>query len=239
MKQYDMEEEKVKLHRPSNDADFKQSKLEKDIMAYVVLFQCSKATAYALFNPHLTDRDGKLNKAGQKECRMFFSHPKNEEYMEALSAHLKSLMKGTNVAIASSELSDDRIDNAFKVFLKQAIEDIENGKEIDNDTFKILMELFKKLGRFKDDVEQQIKPIRVLPTRCKSECRYRAFVETHKAEGILFDDCDYCKARVFAEEHGFKYDPCTVLDVPQSVIDEIDSKNDVKLTDILSGKVEN
>lgn len=234
-----MEEEKVKLHRPSNDADFKQSKLEKDIMAYVVLFQCSKATAYALFNPHLTDRDGKLNKAGQKECRMFFSHPKNEEYITALEKHLTSLMKGAKVSAASSELSDDRIDNAFKAFLKQAIEDIENGKEIDNDTFKILMELFKKLGRFKDDVEQQIKPIRVLMTRC-SECRYRNTVESAVLNGQMLDMCAYCKCRKIAEEHGYRFnDGKDLLDIPKEIIAELESKNDVKLLDILNGKVQN
>ena len=95
------------------------------------------------------------------------------------------------------------------------------------------------MNLLKDEVERVAPPVRVLMARCKSECRYRKFCETAKIEGMIIDDCDYCKARKFAEEHGFVYDPCTVLDLPDDVIIEIDSHNDVKLLDILDGKVEN
>ena len=113
------------------------------------------------------------------------------------------------------------------------------GSNLDPDSVKTIVEVFKKMNLLKDDVEQEIRPVRVLPARCKSECRYRLFVETAKAEGQIVDDCDYCKARAYAEEHGFKYDPCTVLNLPEDVVTKIDEYNDVKLTDILSGKVEN
>lgn len=233
-------EEKVKFHRPPNNDDFKQGKVEKDVLSFVCLYGYSNATAYALFHPELCDRDGKLNKAGQRECRMFFSHPNNIAYMNALKAHLSAVTKGMAATSSGSmDLSDERIDKAFRAFLEQAIRDIENGKEIDNDTFKILMELFKKLGRFKDDVEQEMRPIRALPSRC-SECRYRIGVESAVADGSMLDMCAYCKCRNIAEEHGYRFnDGKDLLEIPQEVIDGLESKNNVRLEDILSGKIEN
>ncbi len=55
----------------------------------------------------------------------------------------------------------------------------------------------------------------------------------------MFDECQYCKARKMAEQNGFKYDPTKLLDIPDEVIEEIDSKNNVRLLDILDGKIEN
>ena len=233
------QEEKVKLCRPGNDEEFKQGKVEKDLMSFYVIFKCPKSAAYALFYPHLADKNGRLNEAGRRECRMFFSHPKNEEYMAALEAHLKSLMKGARISTASSELSDERIDKAYQSFLKQTIEDIENGKEMDNDTKKLFMELFKKLGRFKDDVEQEIKPLRFLPARC-GECRYRIGVESAVLDGEILDMCAYCKARKCAEEHGYRFNEGKdLLEIPKEIVAELESKNNVRLEDILNGQIEN
>lgn len=207
----EQKDELIKFHRPPNNDEFKQSKVEKDTLAFQVLYGYPNATAYALFNPHLCDRDGKLNKAGQRECRMFFSHPNNIAYMDALKAHLSAVTKGMSVSSGSVDLSDERIDKAFRAFLEQAITDIENGKEIDNDMFKILMELFKKLGRFKDDVEQVEAPRRYLPERCGS-CLYCSFVESHVESGEIENACLRCKALKVAQEQGFVYDEKTLLE---------------------------
>lgn len=206
----EQKDEPIKFHRPPNNDDFKQSKKEKDILSITVLMSYSNSTAYALYHPELCDRDGRLNKAGQRECRMFFSHPNNIAYMDALKAHLSAVTKGMTVSSGSVYLSDERIDKAFRAFLEQAITDIENGKEIDNDMFKILMELFKKLGRFKDDVEQVEAPRRYIPLRC-SECDYRSFVESYIETGQIENSCLRCKALDIAKEHGFSYDPKNLL----------------------------
>lgn len=107
------------------------------------------------------------------------------------------------------------------------------------DEMEAVAKLADRVGMFNGEAVEEIAPIRFLPARCKSECRYRLFVEGLKAEGKVFDDCEYCKAKKFAESNGFKCDPCSLLDIPQEVIDEIDSKNEVKLSDILSGRIEN
>lgn len=234
----EQKDEPIKFHRPPNNDEFKQSKKEKDMMAYTVLFQCPNSTAYAFFNPEVCDKNGKLNKAGQSLCRQFFSHPNNIAYMDALKAHLSAVTKGMTVSSGSVDLSDERIDKAFRAFLEQAITDIENGKEIDNDMFKILMELFKKLGRFKDDVEQETRPLRFLPERCFSSCRYRLFVENAVKGGAVLDECQFCKALAYANENGYKDDSTKRLDIPKEVLDA-EPENTVKTLDILSGKIDN
>lgn len=228
----------IKLHRPSNDADFKQSKLEKDIMSYVLLFQCSKQVAYALFNPHLVDNDGKLNKAGQRECRQFFSHPKNEEYMLALEAHLSALMSGTKITTSDNSIDDVRKDRALKSLLNQAMSLVESGENLDPDTVRTIADVFKRLGVLKEEVEAEIKPLRFLPERCFSGCRYRLFVENAVKGGSVIDECQYCKALAYATENGYKDDSTKRLGIPKEMLDA-EPENTVKTLDILSGKVDN
>lgn len=206
-------EEKVKFHRPPNNDDFKQGKDEKDMMSYVVLFQCSNSTAFALFNSHLTDKSGKLNSAGQKACRQFFSHPNNIAYMDALREHLAALMKGARI-VTNDTIDDTRKDNALKSLLNQAMSLVEKGEDLDAESLKTISEIFKKVGLLKDDVEVQEAPRRYLPARCHSECAYRLFVESHVESGEIINECDFCRTRKFAEENGWQFDPTKNLDLP-------------------------
>jgi hypothetical protein len=233
------ETEKMQFHRPANNDEFKQSKLEKDILVFPLLYGCSNATAYALFHPELCDRNGKLNKAGQRECRMFFSHPNNIAYMDAMRAHLEALTKGTVKTLSADAINDSRKDNALKSLLNQAMSLVEKGEDLDVESLKTISEIFKKVGLLKDEVEQEIRPIRVLPERCGS-CRMRIFTESMVSEGKVLDMCQWCKARRCAEEHGYRFnDGKDLLEIPKEVIEELESKNNVRLEDILSGKIEN
>lgn len=208
----EQKDEPIKFHRPPNNDEFKQSKLEKDVLSFVCLYSYSNATAYALFNPHLCDRDGKLNKAGQRECRQFFSHPNNIAYMDALKAHLSAVTKGGKV-IKSDSIDDTRKDNALKSLLNQAMSLVEKGEDLDAESLKTISEIFKKVGLLKDDVEVQEAPRRYLPERCGS-CLYRSFVESHVESGEIENACLRCKALKLAQENGFKYDEKTLLEQP-------------------------
>lgn len=233
------ETEKIQFHRPANNDDFKQSKLEKDILVFPLLYACSNATAYALFHPELCDRNGKLNKAGQRECRMFFSHPNNIAYMDAMRAHLEVLTKGTVKIATSDVINDSRKDNALKVLVNRALSLMEKGEDLDPETIKLIADIAVKLKLIKEDVEQQIPPIRVLMERC-SRCRFRIGVESLVLDGKVLDMCAYCKCRRIAEEHGYRFnDGKDLLEIPKEVIDELESKNNVRMEDILSGKIEN
>lgn len=231
------ETEKIQFHRPANNYDFKQSKLEKDILVFPLLYGCSNSTAYALFHPELCDRNGKLNNAGQRECRMFFSHPNNIAYMEAMREHLDGLVKVVKIT-TSGTIDDTRKDNALKSLLNQAMLLVEKGEDLDAESLKTISEIFKKVGLLKDDVEQEIRPVRFLPERCFSSCRYRLFVENAVKGGSVIDECQYCKALAYATENGYRDDSTKRLDIPKEVLDA-ELENTVKTLDILSGKVEN
>lgn len=211
------ETEKIQFHRPSNNDEFKQTKAEKDMMSYVVLYGCSNVTAYGLFNRHLLDNSGKLNKAGQSECRMFFSHPNNIAYMEAMRAHLEALTKGAVKVVSNDTINDSRKDNALKNLLNQAMSLVEKGEDLDADSLKTISEIFKKVGLLKDEVEVQESPRRYLPCRCLTECAYRLFVESHVENGEIINECDFCRTRRFAEENGWHYDPTKNLDLPEEL----------------------
>lgn len=231
--------EKIQFHRPANNDDFKQTKAEKDMMSYVVLYGCSNSTAYALFNRHLLDKNGKLNKAGQSECRMFFSHPNNIAYMDAMRAHLETLTKGTVKVASSDVINDSRKDNALKVLVNRALSLMEKGEDLDPETIKLIADIAVKLKLVKEDVEQQIPPVRVLMERC-SRCRFRIGVESLVLDGKVLDMCAYCKCRRIAEEHGYRFnDGKDLLDIPKEVVADLEAKNDVKLEQILKGEIEN
>lgn len=236
------ETERLLPNRPIPDTS-KIPASDKDMLSYAIAFAIPNQKAFALWHPEFLDSSGKLNKTGRAACTQFFTYSKNREYADSYAAYLKAFLskKESGVKSETSAIIDDaRKDNARVALYNKVIRLIEGDDELDPDTLKIAVDMAKKLSIVADDVEEQvIKPVRFLPTKCKSECRYRAFVETQVLEGRVFDDCSYCRARAYAEEHGFKYDPCKLLDVPQEVIDELDSKNDVKLEQILQGKIEN
>lgn len=236
------ETERLLPNRPIPDTS-KIPASDKDLLSYAIAFSIPNQKAFALWHPEFLDSSGKLNKTGRAACTQFFTYSKNREYADSYAAYLKAFLskKESGVKSETSAIIDDaRKDNARVALYNKVIRLIEGDDELDPDTLKIAVDMAKKLSIVADDVDEQvIKPIRVLPTKCKAECRYRAFVETQVLEGRIFDDCSYCRARAYAEEHGFKYDPCKLLDVPQDVIDELDSKNDVKLEQILKGEIEN
>lgn len=209
----EQKDEPIKFHRPPNNDEFKQSKKEKDMMAYTVLFQCPNSTAYAFFNPEVCDKNGKLNKAGQSLCRQFFSHPNNIAYMDALKAHLSAVTKGGKVVKVTDD-SDSRKDNALKVLVNRALSLMEHGEDLDPETIKLIADIAVKLKLVKEEQEEQERPRRYIPVRCRQECAYRLFVESHIEGGDIISECDYCRTRKFAEDNGWHFDPTKNLDLP-------------------------
>lgn len=220
-----MADERLLPNRPIPD-ESKIPAADKDMIAYVVAFNVPNQKAFALWHPEFLDSSGKLNKTGRAACTQFFNYSKNREYADAYKRTLAEFLerKGSNVSI-DVELSEDRIDNAYKNLLRLAIEDLERGSVVDNDTYKLYMELFKKLGRFKDEVEEQEAPRRYLPERC-SACSYRCFVESNVEGGKIINECDFCRTRRFAEENGWHYDPTKNLDLPEELTKQNNNSNE-------------
>lgn len=214
---------------------------DRDCLSYTVAFNVPNERAFALFHPEFLDEQGKLTKVGKTQCRQFFSYARNKEYADAYRNTLESFFeKGRMVAAnISSDINDSRKDKVLKQLLGQAMSLVEGGEGLDPDTMKTVVEVFRKLGILKDEVEEEIKPLRFLPERCSS-CRANIFVQSAVSNGQILDMCAYCKCRKTAEEHGYRFnDGKDLLDIPKEIIDDLEAKNNVKLEDIINGKCPN
>lgn len=206
-----MADERLLPNRPNPDTS-KIPASDKDMIAYMVAFSIPNQRAFALWHPEFLDSSGKLNKTGRAACTQFFNYAKNREYADSYAAYLKEFLSGDKGKSETHliEVDENRKDKALKSLLNQAMSMVESGDTLDPDTLKVLTEIFKKLGILKDEVEVQEAPRRYIPLRC-SECDYRSFVESYIETGQIENSCLRCKALDLAKEHGFRYDPKTLL----------------------------
>lgn len=236
-----MAETRLIPSRPTND-NSKIPAADKDMIAYAIAFGVPNQKAFALWHPDMLDVSGKLNKAGRQACTHFFNYNKNREYADMYKATLADFLerKGTARTEVATVIDDARKDNARVALYNKVIRLIEGDEDLDPDTLKIAVDMAKKLSIVADDTEEQIvKPIRFLPTRC-GECRYRIGMESAVLNGEILDMCQWCKARKCAEEHGFRFnDGKDLLEMPKEIIEELESKNNTRLEDILSGEIDN
>lgn len=133
--------------------------------------------------------------------------------MDALKAHLSAVTKGGKVTKTADD-SDSRKDNALKVLVNRALSLMEHGEDLDPETIKLIADIAVKLKLVKEEQEEQERPRRYIPVRCRQECAYRLFVESHIEGGDIISECDYCRTRKFAEDNGWHFDPTKNLDLP-------------------------
>lgn len=205
--------------KPKNDDEFTTlRKGEKEIVVYAVLCQTDNQTAFVRFHPEYAVSVGKtspkyaLSDLGKRECKNFWSYPKVRAYREAYEQTLAEFLgrKQTSRNV-DTEIDDNRIEGALKKLLNQTIGLLDNGDNLDPDSVKTIVEVFRKMNLLKDEVEQQEAPRRYLPERC-SACLYKSFVESHVESGEIENACLRCKALKVAQEHGFHYDPTNLLE---------------------------
>lgn len=235
------ETERLLPNRPNPD-DSRIPAADKDLIVYSIAFSIPNQKAFALWHPEFLDSSGKLNKTGRAACTQFFTYSKNREYADSYAAYLKEFLskKKSGVKPETSAIIDDaRKDNARVALYNKVIRLIEGDDELDPDTLKIAVDMAKKLSIVADDVEnQEVKPVRFLPERCFSGCRYRLFVENAVKGGAVIDECQFCKALAYATENGYKDDATKRLNIPKEILNA-EPDNTVKTLDILSGKIEN
>lgn len=226
--------------RPLNDGDFTAIKAnDRDCLSYAVAFNVPNERAFSLFHPEFLDESGKLTKVGKSQSKQFFSYAKNKEYADAYRETLAEFLN-RGVAV-NSDMESEEIDGdaLARKILSDLAAMVKNGRIQDFEILKIATDILNKYGVLKGSEERVIPPIRVLPERC-STCRYRIGVESAVSDGMMLDMCAYCKARKYAEEHGYRFnDGKDLLEIPKEVIAELESKNNVKMEDILSGRAEN
>lgn len=223
-----------------NKTDFPQvKKLDRQIIRAAVLLGLDNQTAFALYHPECLNGLGRLNDAGKKENSHFWSYGKNREYREVYEKCVEEYINGGKAddSFNAEEAIDG--DALARKILSDLAAMIKNGRIQDYEVLKIATDILNKYGVLKGSEEKQIPPIRVLPSRC-SECRMRIAVESMVLNGELLDMCQYCKCRHIAEDTGYRFnDGKNLLEIPQEVIAELESKNNVKLTDILEGRIPN
>lgn len=226
--------------RPQNDGDFTAIKAnDRDCLSYSVAFNVPNERAFALFHPEFLDESGKLTKVGKSQSKQFFSYAKNKEYADSYRETLAEFLN-RGVAV-NSDMESEEIDGdaLARKILSDLAAMVKNGRIQDFEILKIATDILNKYGVLKGSEERVIPPIRVLPERC-STCRYRIGVESAVSDGLILDMCAYCKARKCVEEHGYRFnDGKDLLEIPQNVVTELESKNNVKLEDVLSGKCPN
>lgn len=217
-------------------------KKKRRIIAYAVLFGLGNQEAFMHFHPEFLDSSGKsMNNTGKTESRQFWGYGKVKDYREQYEKELAEFLGQSTrrqTAEVAGEIDESRKDKALKSLLNQAMSLVEGSGDLDAETIKMCSDIFTKLGLIKATEVQQDRPLRFLPERCGS-CRARIFVESAVANGEVLDMCLYCKARHTAEENGYQFESNNLLDIPKEVIAEIEAKNDVRVSDILSGKIEN
>lgn len=225
--------------RPLNDGDFTAIKAnDRDCLSYAVAFNVPNERAFSLFHPEFLDEQGKLTKVGKSQSKQFFSYAKNKEYADAYRQTLAEFLN-RGVAV-NSDMESEEIDGdaLARKILSDLAAMVKNGRIQDFEILKIATDILNKYGVLKGSEERVIPPIRFLPERCFSSCRYRLFVENAVKGGSVIDECQYCKALAFANENGYKDDSTKRLDIPKEILDA-EPENTVKTVDILSGKVEN
>ncbi len=209
------------------------SKDDMDLLTYFVLFRVSKEGAFARFYPEYAYSNGKLTDRGKAKCKEYFAHAEHVKYIDAYKQTLQEFCGGTDSGYERVvEITDARKEKALTKLLKRAIE-LAESRDVDPDTLKTITEIFKRLNILKEEEDKVLPPVRYLPARCKSECAYRLYCESAITNLEMINGCNYCKALQCAKENGFEYNPTSLLDVPQEIIDKIDKKNNVDLNEII------
>ena len=215
-------------------------KVDRQVVAYAVLFGVGNQDAFMRFHPEYLDASGKqMNPAGKKASSQFWNYGKVKDYRQIYEEELAEFLGQSTAVVAYDDNEVIDGDALARKILSDLAAMIKNGRIQDYEVLKIATDILNKYGVLKGSEEKVIAPIRVLPSRC-SECRYRIGVESMVLNGQMLDMCTYCKCRKIAEEHGYRFnDGKDLLEIPQEVIADLESKNDVKLLDILDGKVQN
>lgn len=186
--------------RPKDRRRYDLTDREKDCIVWHVLSGCKKEDAYLIFvRPDLSISRQNLKIA----TTQFFASADVRNFMMSY----KYTLNGTGDANPDDISNDDRekrAGEAVQKFTDKIVErmsgDFESVDEMD-----AVAKLADRVGVLDDKEKIEEKPRRYLPETC-SACSYRAFIERNIEQGNIENECDRCRTRKFAEEHGWKYD---------------------------------
>lgn len=186
--------------RPKDKRRYDLTDREKDCIVWYVLSNCKKEDAYLIFvRPDLSISKQNLKIATSQ----FFASADVRNFMSSYRNTLEGASPSKEQDVTSEDREKRAVD-AVKNFTDKIVEkmsgDFENIDDMD-----AVAKLADRVGVLDDKKKIEEKPRRYLPETC-SKCSYRVFVESNIEQGKIENECDRCRTRKFAEEHGWKYD---------------------------------
>lgn len=180
--------EKIKWHRPNDDAKFRIESRIKDLLSYHVLFSCSKYSAMEKLFPEYNDTRGSITAKGKQTADQIFDHPENKKYIKAMRQTLSDISGGLYKPDSEeksnlSEISEGTKRATITRLLNQLVKLIGEGN-LTGEDIKTYSEIMKKVGWLKEEEDAQEAPRRYCPVTCK-QCDYKIFVEEQMELGNI------------------------------------------------------
>lgn len=176
---------------------YKLTEKEMDCLTWHVLSGCKREDAYLIFvRPDLFVSKRNLSTISTQ----FYASMEVRAYIEAY----KNTLEDSHDADAEELDLDKKVEKANRNLNEQIVEKM-TGTFDKVEDLAVINKLAKEAGMRNDKEQEQEKPRRYLPETC-SACSYRVFVESNIEQGNIENECDRCRTRKFAEEHGWKYD---------------------------------
>lgn len=186
--------------RPKGRRKFDLQECEKDCLVWYVLSNCKKEDAYLIFvRPDLAVSRQNLKLATSQ----FFASTSARDFLTAYKDTLEGA-DNSDMEGAGEQDREKRAGEAVQKFTDKIVDkmggDFETVDEMD-----AIAKLADRVGVLDDKEKVEEKPRRYLPQTC-SACSYRLFVESNIEQGNIENECNRCRTRKFAEEHGWKFD---------------------------------
>lgn len=173
---------------------------EMNCLVWYVLSNCKKEEAYLIFvRPDLAVSRQNLKLATSQ----FFASTSARDFISAYKDTLEGACNSDAEGVGEQD-REKRAGEAVQKFTDKIVDKM--GSDFETvDEMDAIAKLADRVGVLDGKEKVEEKPRRYLPQTC-SACSYRLFVESNIEQGNIENECDRCRTRRFAEEHGWKYD---------------------------------
>ncbi len=193
--------------RPKGRRKYDLQENEKNCIAWYVLSGCKKEDAYMIFvRPDLAISKKNLSLAATQ----FFALSDVLDFITAYRATLDGEQEEQEEPVETEDRETRKI-KALQKFTDTVVDKM-SGDFGSIDEMDSVAKLADRVGVLDDNSKAIVAPQRFLTETC-SKCSYRICIEENLSKGNIIDTCDFCKARKYAEEHGWKFDKTTNFDL--------------------------
>lgn len=183
---------KIKLPEPNIRPDSRITQPDALMLDMYILTNMKWIDVWMLFKGQVGTKVTNRDKANQ-----YLGLHDTKIYLEERCKQLKECV--SKKPSKKVEQSDDITKDDFKRILRILVDHAKD--ETDPLHIDALKALVSKATKFLDAEEEQEPPRRYMPETCRT-CRYKKFCEQE-----CEDECDKCKYKEYANEHGVVYTP--------------------------------